>query len=227
VLKPQKDPAMARAYNDCFHLLTKHYYETGDAVNREHLVSTYKDLLTVFLSGRLPTSSGLNIRFLQTVFEQCPALAWSLQKPVLRCFLAKESKTDKTSKGSRSNHQRIQAIELYQLLIRVAQKDAAAKTILAKNFALLAGVIGKVINSAETWENKKVKKTGLCVGLYAKAAKVLLSNEVAVDFEEDVKKLISEAGVKLVSELEAAIEKDKTMSNMKGKIKEIKKIIEL
>lgn len=181
----------------------------------------------MFLSGRTQAGSGLNIRFLQTIFEQCPALAWSLHEQVLRCFLTKESKTDKASEGGRSNHQRLQAIELYQLLIRVAQKDAAAKEILAKNFALLTGVICKVVQSAESWAQKKVKKTGLCVGLYAKASKVLLSNEVAVDLKEDVKKLISETGVNLIKELEIAIEKDKTMSNLKGKIKEIKKIIEL
>jgi len=39
--------------------------------------------------------------------------------------------------------------------------------------------------------------------------------------------LIAEAGVKLIKELETATEKDKTMSNLKGKIKEIKKIIEV
>ena len=98
---------------------------------------------------------------------------------------------------------------------------------LARNFALLIGVICKVVQSAESWAQKKVKKTGICVGLFAKAAKVLLSNEVAVDFKENVKKLISEAGVNLIKELETTIEKDKTMSNLKGKIKEIKKIIEL
>ena len=92
---------------------------------------------------------------------------------------------------------------------------------------MLAGVIAKVVASAETWAQKKVKRTGLCVGLFAKAAKVLLSNDVAIDFDESPKKMISEAGVNLIKEVETATEQDKTMSNLKGKIKEIKKIIEL
>ena len=49
------------------------------------------------------------------------------------------------TEGSRNNHQRIQAIELYQLLIRVASKDTAARELLAKNFAQLGAVIAKVI----------------------------------------------------------------------------------
>lgn len=92
---------------------------------------------------------------------------------------------------------------------------------------MLAGVIGKVVQTSDTWAQKKVKKTGLCVGLFAKAAKVLLSNEVAIDTKESVQKMVTEAGVLLIKEMETATEKDKAMSNLKGKIKEIKKIIEL
>lgn len=98
---------------------------------------------------------------------------------------------------------------------------------LAENFALLGAVIGKVVKTADSWGSKKVKKTGSCVGLYAKAAKALLSKDVDAEFTEEPRKLISEAGVKLIKELETATEKDKTMSNLKGKIKEIKKIIEV
>ena len=42
-----------------------------------------------------------------------------------------------------------------------------------------------------------------------------------------MKSIVEEAGVKLIKELEQATEKDKSMSNLKGKIKEIKKIIEM
>ena len=112
-------------------------------------------------------------------------------------------------------------------MIRVSQKDEVAKAALAKNFALLTAVICKVVSQAEGWVQKKVKKTGLCVGLYAKAAKVLASNDIAVAFDEDVKKLTEESGVKLIKAIEAAIEKDKTMSNLNGKVKEIKKLIQM
>ena len=73
---------------------------------------------------------------------------------------------------------------------------------------------------------KKVKKTGLCVALYGKAAKVLLSSDVQVDLQKDARQLVQEVGVKLIKEVETAIEKDKTMSNLKGKVKEIKRLVE-
>ena len=98
---------------------------------------------------------------------------------------------------------------------------------LAGKLSLLGAVIGKVIQNADNWASKKVKKTGLCIGLFTKAAKVLLSSNVDADFSEDPRELITEAGVKLIQELETAIEKDKTMSNLKGKIKEIKRIVEV
>ena len=109
----------------------------------------------------------------------------------------------------------------------MAQKDKASKEMLAAKLPLLGAVIGKVIQNSDNWASKKVKKTGLCIGLFIKAAKVLLSTNVDADFSEDPRKLITEAGVKLIQELETAIEKDKTMSNLKGKIKEIKRIVEV
>ena len=148
---------------------------------------------------------------------------------MLKCFLVKDDgEKENAGEGSRNNRQRLQAIELYQLLIRVAQKDRAAKELLASNFALLGAVIGKVVQTSDSWASKKVKKTGLCVGLYAKAAKALLLNpDSGAQFAEDPKKTVEEAGLKLIKELETATEKDKSMSNLKGKIKEIKKIIEI
>ena len=41
------------------------------------------------------------------------------------------------------------------------------------------------------------------------------------------KKIVEKAGAMLIKELETATENDKTMANLKGKIKEIKKIIEM
>ena len=78
------------------------------------MIATYKDLVNKFLSGRVMAGSGLNIRFLQTVFEQCPSLAWNLHKVVLKCFLVKDDgEKEKAGEGSRNNRQRLQAIELY------------------------------------------------------------------------------------------------------------------
>ena len=130
-MRQQREPAIAKAYADCLLLMSKHYFDSGDSGSRESLIATYKDLLHKFLSGRVLAGSGLNIRFLQTVFEQCPSLAWEMHGQVLKCFLVKSyesgGETEKAAEGSRSNRQRLQAIELYQLLIKVAQKDKASK----------------------------------------------------------------------------------------------------
>ena len=45
---------------------------------------------------------------------------------------------------------------------------------LGENFALMSAVIVKVIQTADSWQSKKVKKTGQCVGLFTKAAKTLI-----------------------------------------------------
>ena len=118
----------------------------------------------------------------------------------------KPSPTKAQAEGSRSQHQRLQAIELYQVLIRVAQKDAKAKAVLSEKFALLGAVICKVIKTADSWVQKKVKKTGMCIGLFAKAAKVLLSSDVEVAGASEPKKLIAEVGVAIMKELETATE---------------------
>ena len=82
------------------------------------------------LAGRVPAGCALHSKFLLNVFEKCPALAWSLHDQILPCFLPKESE-DKKQAGGRSNHQRLQAIDLYQCLIKVARTDREAKTMLA------------------------------------------------------------------------------------------------
>ncbi len=225
VTKQHKEVAMQKAYADCFVLLTSHYYESGNQACQTALAETYRNLVSKLLTGRVLAGASLNKRFLQTVFEKCPALAWSMHDPILKCFLGKNS--EDSTEGSRNNHQRVLAIELYQLLIKVASTDSKAKAILAKNFELLVAAICKVIQTSDTWKQKKVKSTGLCIGLYAKAARVLSQNSDDSDLKVNVKKIVSETGVKLIKQIETAIEADKTMSNLKGKVKEIKKIIEL
>ena len=91
---------------------------------------------------------------------------------------------------------------------------------------LLGAVIEKVVAQADNWQQKKVKKTGVCVGLFAKAAKVLLASE-AGPVDVDTRKVLAQAGVQLIKAIETATEADKTLANLKGKINEIKKILEL
>lgn len=89
---------------------------------------------------------------------------------------------------------------------------------LVENLNLITSVILRVVQTTETWQNKKVKKTGLCVNLFAKAARLILKDKKVNAGERE--QILME-GARLIKALETAIEADKTMSNLKGKIKEI------
>jgi len=103
--KQHKEGSAAKAYADCFVLLTKHYYDASDAASREQLTETYRVLVNKFLTGRILAGSALNKSFLQTVFEKCPALAWSLHEPILKSFLAKTAaESESAASGGRSSH---------------------------------------------------------------------------------------------------------------------------
>jgi hypothetical protein len=56
--------------------------------------------------------------------------------------------------------------------------------------------------------------------LFTKSAKILLKSKESNDVS-----LISEQGARLVNALEVACEKDKAMSNLKGKAKEISRLV--
>lgn len=134
------------------------------------------------------------------MFEQCPCIGWALLKTVLKCFLPKGKSDEEAKKeeGSRSNHQRLQAIELLASLIKSSEKDAAARALIAENISLMTNVICKVVQTSETWQNKKVKKTGLCVNLFVKAARVCIKDK---SIEGDAKEQVIQEGAKLVREL--------------------------
>lgn len=87
---------------------------------------------------------------------------------------------------------------------------------------LISTVIIKVVENSDSWKNKKVKKTIQVVNLFVKAARILVhpKNE-AVN-----KDLIRKEGALIIKAIEKECEKDKSMSNLKGKIKEIKNIID-
>jgi hypothetical protein len=149
ILRQHKDAGLSKAYSDSFIVLTKHFWE--DAAQKEFLIFTYKELLKKFLSGRCANGSGLNQKFFQNVVEQCPQLGWALAKPLLSCFLMKEKEGD----GSRGNHQRLQAVEIFGSLIR-ASTSPESQDLLAKELELMTSVIVKVIQTADSWEKKKV-----------------------------------------------------------------------
>ena len=62
LLKQGKDQQMLKAYQDCFLLLTKQYYQSGNKQLQKFLAFTYKELLKNFLGGRMSTAA-INIRF--------------------------------------------------------------------------------------------------------------------------------------------------------------------
>lgn len=68
LLKSGKDQLMLKAYQECFLLLTKTYYQSGNDKLVKFLAFTYKELLKTFLGGRMQ-SNAINVRFFQTVFE--------------------------------------------------------------------------------------------------------------------------------------------------------------
>jgi len=79
---------------------------------------------------------------------------------------------------------------------------------------LTSGIVESV-GSAEGFKKQKVKKTIQIVGLWTKAAKFVENKEV-----RDVQ------GARIIKAIEAICEKDKAFGNLKGKVKEIKKVME-
>lgn len=103
LLKQHRDQAIQQAYSDCFILLTKHFYDQESQEIRDFLSFSLKELLSKFFGGRIPATSALKQKLFERVFEQCPALGWSVIKTVLKCFLpkAKEAASEGSEKGDK------------------------------------------------------------------------------------------------------------------------------
>ncbi len=86
LVKASKDQQMVKAYQECFYLLTKTYYQSGNKQLVKFLAFTYKELLKTFLRGRV-SSSAISVKFFQTVFEQNPVFGWDhLLGTILKCI---------------------------------------------------------------------------------------------------------------------------------------------
>lgn len=70
------------------------------------------------------------------------------------------------------------------------------------------------LKNTDSWQQKKVKKTNLIVGLWPKAAKECPNEE-----------LKAKCGAKLLKEIEAAAKSDKSLGNLKSRVKQIKQLI--
>jgi hypothetical protein len=239
VLKPTKDTKMHLAYVDCFISLSKQFSQSEDIKLQKFLTFTYKELLKKYLGGRGASAHCLNQQFFQRIFEECnPKLSLSLMKPLLRYLLPSSAGQDKAlaesengsdftpekgdkgnKSGARSNHQRLMAIEIFNTLVKSAHKNESLAMSLSENTSLITDVLVTVVKTSDSWQQKKVKKTMLALGIFTKLAK-------ATKDAKNAAKSIGENGAKLIKAIEHETNRDTAMSNLKGKIKEIKVLIE-
>ena len=86
---------MLKAYQECFLLLTKTYYQSGSKKLVKFLAFTYKELLKTYLGGRL-SGNASNVTFFQSVFEQNPGFGWEhLLKLILKCIVSTKAPAEK------------------------------------------------------------------------------------------------------------------------------------
>ena len=90
---------------------------------------------------------------------------------------------------------------------------------MVQNLDLITQVIIRAVETADSWKNKKVSKTSQVVNLYLKAAKIIVKQS------PDELEALRTHGARVLKAIEKECEKDKSMSNLKGKAKEIKHII--
>ena len=93
---------------------------------------------------------------------------------------------------------------------------------MSKNLELISQVIIRTIETADSWKNKKVSKTISVASLFTKAAKTLT---LKGSDENNSTEVLRTQGSLIVKAIEEECIRDKAMSNLKGKITEIKKIV--
>ena len=90
---------------------------------------------------------------------------------------------------------------------------------MVSNLDLITQVVVRTIETADSWKNKKVSKTSQVVNLYLKAARIIVKSE------PEHTEAVRTHGAKVLKAIDKECERDKAMSNLKGKAKEIKAII--
>jgi hypothetical protein len=127
---------------------------------------TYKELLQKFLGGRGTSAHSLNQQFFVTIFEQCNStLGKSLMKPLLKYILPKgnadidseasgiEEKKANVPLQARSQHQRLLALEIFNSLVKSAQKNEELKKVLGQkdSIEVLTNVLITLVKTANSW----------------------------------------------------------------------------
>ena len=79
----------------------------------------------------------------------------------------------------------------------------------------------RAIETSGEWKNKKVSKTIQIVNLFVKAAKVVYAHK-----DDGAVAILRKQGALIIKVINTECERDKALSNLKGKIKEIKAIID-
>lgn len=135
-----------------------------------------------------------------------------------------EDKVDSfKNEGSRSNHQRVLAIEIFLSMVKAAQKNLSLLKALAENLDLITQILCTLLKSSNSWEQKKVKKTILSLNIFTNLCKtIVLSKNIDKSI---LVSSIQKNGKILIDLIEIECEKDKTMSNLKGKAKEIQALV--
>lgn len=228
VLKPTKDAKMHNAYVDCLISLTKNFCEQGDSEMVKYVCFTYKELLKKFLGGRGVSLHSLNQQFFTRIFEECNSnLGQSLIRPLLVYILPVkstdnvESGEEEKTEGSRSNQQRLLAIEIFNSLVKASGQNKDLLKVLDANLEKISAVIITLTKTSDSWKQKKVKKTQQALNIFTKLAKILKQNDTKSVSKIDIQ------GATIIKAIEEECEKDKSMSNLKGKVKEIQRIIEM
>lgn len=84
-----------------------------------------------------------------------------------------------------------------------------------KNLEVISNVLVNVVNFADSWQQKKVKKTIMALNIYTKIGKVLAQSDLMEQYQASYVK----GSNQIIKAIEAACEKDKAMGNLKGTIK--------
>lgn len=195
------------------------------------------------MGGRGTSGHCLDQQFFTRIFEECNSqLGKTLLKPLLRYLLPSDQKQrsnsldklcdselsgaegekDTAKTSARSNHQRLLAIDIFNSLVKASQKNHALLKSIASYLDLITSVLLIVLKTSDSWQQKKVKKTMSALNIFTKMSKTILADK---SLNTKYASSIQKNGVKIIKGIEGECEKDKTMSNLKGKIKEIEHII--
>jgi len=106
--------------------------------------------------------------------------------------------------------------------VKGAQKNPELLKCLESHIGLISEVLVTIVKTSDSWQQKKVKKTMLALAIFTKLGKTALNSETK---NAKFTAAFEKGGVALMKAIEDECIKDSSMSNLKGKIKEIKTLV--